>query len=304
MCMKWLITYCMICIFSAITAQPYLNSTSTWTEHYGVCGFTGSCDYYDYMRTIFGDTVINGLTYHRIATSGIHSVYDLSEGQITLTEPFTWENQFIREEQSQLYWYRSNNGSEVLLADFDLLVGDTAVGTYCQSTLIVDHIDTVYLDNEPRRRYWFGPGNNHHNYLVEGVGASAGLFENPCSEIGIEAGGSMECFGQDDGLIVIDSSAACNTTTATSDVVKFKGVLEVYPNPASDFVNMTFDDRDVAGSVTIRIYNVQGKVVLTQVFSPAETLDLDIATIIPGMYTITVQQHDGMLVGRIVKGVD
>jgi hypothetical protein len=122
---------------------------------------------------------LNGKTYYKVITEGTISTYDLDLDSIVAVSPHTWPMQFIREEQSRLLWYRSSIQDEIILADFDLEVGDTAVNTGCQTKLTVHHIDTVYLNNEPRRRFVFGAGNPNPSWLfktlIEGVGCTAGI---------------------------------------------------------------------------------------------------------------------------------
>ena len=251
-----------------------------------------------------GDTLINGKTYYKVFTSGTHSVYDLFLGEIVLVEPFIGQVQFIREEQKRFLHYNSYSNDEVLFADFDLEVGDTAVSIYCQSPLIVDHIDTVYLDNEPRKRFYFEPDNSGWPYksLIEGVGSTDGLFTNPCHEIGIEYGSSMECFSQDDGLIVIDSAAPCNTTGSIEGSPDLQHTIQLFPNPAVDYVDIFLAHYDWKNPARIRLYNLHGQLVSTyEVFGKDVMQRVDVSRLDAGVYFLNVDNGSEVWVGRIVK---
>jgi hypothetical protein len=282
----------------ALTAQTYLNSSSVWTESIGICGFTGSCDIYDFTRSISGDTVINGLSYQRVITSGTHSVYDLDSQAIVLVEPYTGETEFIREEDQLLYWYRVHNDSEIILADFDLAVGDTAVSRLCQNNVTVDHIDTLYLGSEPRRRYWFQPGNDNHNFLIEGVGANGGLFTNPCSEIGFEYGSSLHCFAQDGAMIVIDT-AECEAATAVDNPVSYKSLF-VYPNPCYDELQVQLPD-GLTGSLTLEIFNSTGQLVNASMLQSDGEGKVNMKGFSAGVYYVRIMSMEGVFLGSVVK---
>jgi hypothetical protein len=282
----------------AAFAQSYLNYSSTWTESSGSCGFSGTCESLDFTRTLSGDTVINGKTYYKVVTSGTLSIYDLGLGQVVSVEPYTAPMTYIREEQKRFIQYHNCSNDEVIFADFNLTVGDTAVGIlYCESPLIVDHINTVYLNAEPRRRFYFrrGVASWGNKTIIEGVGSSAGRFTNPCHEIGIESGSSMECFTQDDGLIVLDSTAACNTTGSIELPPLFHNVAHVFPNPAGDYVDVVLSNQFRSGSCRINLYNLLAELVSTH-YAPEQEgrVRIDLSSLAPGIYLLVVYR-DGAI---------
>jgi hypothetical protein len=291
------------CIHTVCT-QSYLNYTSTWTESSASCGFSGTCDYLDYTRTLTGDTVINGKTYYKVFTSGTLSTYDLNLEQIVSVVPFTSPMKYMREEQKRFLFYHPSLNDDIIFADFDLTVGDTAVNIYCQSPLIVDHIDTVYLNAEPRRRFYFGPGSPSwaNKTLIEGVGSSAGLFTNPCHEIGIESGSSMTCFSQDDGLIVLDTSSACNPTVSIELPSTSHPSVHVFPNPAGDYVDVVVPTQARRGPLRITLYNLQGELLSTQSIKEQEgRLQIDLSSLAPAIYFLFVYSGKEFEVIKVLK---
>lgn len=56
----------------------------------------------------------------------------------------------------------------------------------------------------------------------------------------------------------------------------------MYPNPANDFVNVNTDGFLVNG--LINIYNVNGKIILSQAFN--NNTKVDVSNFIPGIYMI------------------
>ncbi len=304
---KLLASLCLlinVAYYNNAYAQSYLNYTSTWTESSGSCGFSGTCDYLDYTRTLIGDTIINGKTYYKVFTSGTLSIYDLILGQIVSVEPYTAPIRYLREEQKRFIEYRTYNDNEIIIADFDLTVGDTAVSIYCQSPLMVDHIDTVYLNAEPRRRFYFRPGEaSWAKTLTEGVGSSSGLFTNPCHEIGIESGSSMQCFSQDNGLIVLDTSAECNTTGSFTLSALLQSGIQVFPNPAVDYVDVVLTNQVPSGPYRINVYNLQGKLLSSDfVLFQEGRSRINLSSLSPGMYLLFVYNGRQIEIVKIVKG--
>ena len=302
---KYLCIYFLLLFSATVYAQTYLNLTSTWTESSASCCCVGTCDILDVTHTLIGDTVINGKTYYKVYTSGTHSIRDLWLDSIVLVEPFIGQMEYIREEQKQFLQYRTSSQTEVILADFDLEVGDTAVNTNCQSLVIVDHIDTVYLNNEPRKRFYFSPGSPGWGgkTLIEGVGCSAGLFTFPCHEIGIESGSSLECFSQDGGQIVIDSTSACNTTSSTELSLTFQNAIQVFPNPADEYIEVRLTNQDWNRPSRISLYNLQGQLISTQsIEEQEESQRIDLSGLIPAIYFLYVNNGREFCVKKVVKG--
>ena len=305
---KLLAAFCLLINLAnhnTANAQSYLNYTSTWTESSGSCGFSGTCDYLDYTRILTGDTIINGKTYYKVFTSGTLSIYDLSLGAVVSVEPYIAPIRYIREEQKRFIEYRTYNDNERIFADFDLTVGDTAVNISCQSPLIVDHIDTVYLNAEPRRRFYFRPGgaSGVNKTLIEGVGSSAGLFTSPCHEIGIESGSSMDCFSQENGLIVLDTSAECNSTGSIKLSVLLQSGIQVFPNPAVDYVDVVLTNQVLPGPYKINLYNLQGKLLSSDVVPFQEDRSrIDLSFLSPGVYLLFVYDGSQIETYKIIKG--
>jgi len=137
----------------ARSADGYLNENLVWTYGYlntysGFPSISGKTLYY-----LKGDTVIAGLTYHKVLSD---------YGSV---EP-------IRESGKK--WYirsRYNANEEIVLYDFSAGLGDTikapgSVG-YTAYYNVVTHVDTVILENgERRKRMEIG-----HSYVwIEGIG--------------------------------------------------------------------------------------------------------------------------------------
>lgn len=71
-------------------------------------------------------------------------------------------------------------------------------------------------------------------------------------------------------------------TLGTSDISKNK--IRIFPNPVSDFISIS--GLDDAG--TIQIYNLDGRLVRSEIFDPK----IDVSQLIPGIYILKVTTKD------------
>ena len=78
--------------------------------------------------------------------------------------------------------------------------------------------------------------------------------------------------------------------------------LNYSPNPASDFVNITFETPE-AQNIVCKIIDMNGRVVLTQSFNHnggafAETLN--VSSLASGIYILNVETNSGKAGGKII----
>lgn len=78
----------------------------------------------------------------------------------------------------------------------------------------------------------------------------------------------------------------------------FANTFNVYPNPASEFVNIELNF-DTKGKVSITIFNELGQVVMTSESDSNETLSLDVSSLANGMYTVNVTNKNNTMQKRI-----
>lgn len=77
--------------------------------------------------------------------------------------------------------------------------------------------------------------------------------------------------------------------------------ISIFPNPASDNVQLTFSTH-MKEETECRIYNMDGKLVLTQkINSNTTTAVLDISSLKSGVYNLQVNQNDEVLRRKLIK---
>lgn len=90
---------------------------------------------------------------------------------------------------------------------------------------------------------------------------------------------------------------AANAATCMSisiDEVDLSNDIKLYPNPASEFVNIEFGQ--VTGELNIRVVDVQGRIVAegTEIAVEGTTVPFDLSMLKPGIYILTVNQNESV----------
>lgn len=88
-------------------------------------------------------------------------------------------------------------------------------------------------------------------------------------------------------------NSACGTWSADESE---DSLMEVFPNPAKDRVNIRFAE---AGEALIRIYDMTGRLVYST-NSTAQALSISISGFRGGIYTVLVQQNNNIFTQRII----
>jgi hypothetical protein len=99
-------------------------------------------------------------------------------------------------------------------------------------------------------------------------------------------------------LTVTDSSGLSNTATVQVRVIDNQRVADtgsssfsIYPNPVETTVTIRFADPGTSGQVLIRLFDMQGRVVVaeeTQVASGAQPVSFDVSRLAKGVYALEV----------------
>lgn len=86
-----------------------------------------------------------------------------------------------------------------------------------------------------------------------------------------------------------------DTTTGVDEELLTEDKIEVMPNPASDFVNITLDLEATSEEVVIDVLNYEGKVVETMNFDniKSQTLNIDVTKYTTGYYFFSVKTAEG-----------
>jgi len=102
------------------------------------------------------------------------------------------------------------------------------------------------------------------------------------------------------GLYMRDTITYHTSTTGIRDQIMLTPDLMVFPNPASDMVNMKLISLDQPGDLFIKIFDETGRIVSVEKFSfiEADHYSVDVSGLGEGIYRITITGSAGRAVAR------
>lgn len=244
------------CLFSQV--NDYFVNNPTWVcyfERYPwPCVKIDSLNYY-----LNGDSIVNSTTYKVLYTRGRY--IEFSQGPpMCIPQNYTYQNTvstgLLRSQGLQIYYIPDQDSAEYLLYDFNLTIGSHLPLTYVNTdtSYVVTYIDSIYTAAGYRQRYFLN--GSSAEYLIEGVGSSAGLLY----PLGIlfESNASLVCYSQNDTAWFPSQGPGCSIITASPAQVQVEMSLELVPNPATEYVDVNANGFSV-GSIVV--YDVFGRVV-------------------------------------------
>ncbi len=179
----------------------YLNSTSIWQVS-ATDAFTMQSNVYQYY--INGSTTINSNVYHNIYMQGFNT--DLMTSSTT---PISAGPYYLREDGLQWYLHNQTTGTDDLLCDFSLTVGDdissfTASYFLMPEPVVTSITNVTLFGSSVRQKFQLDNGFS----FIEGVGNLAGLFAGYAQAI--ESGSNLDCYIQDNIYWVNGPNSICN----------------------------------------------------------------------------------------------
>jgi len=90
-------------------------------------------------------------------------------------------------------------------------------------------------------------------------------------------------------------------STGINDDVFSQTAINVYPNPVTDQVSISFDELTVS-EVNLQVIDVLGTVVYSQKISSVKNVEtIDLETLTTGVYFIQLNANDSRFTQRIIK---
>ena len=253
-------------------------SVSSWLyDHLQNVSFCQQTCYYG----IWGDTIINGYTYHKIYTN----IYPNSSSQFFDTTLATYLYSF-RESGRKIAVRGPGDPADVLHYDFNVDPGDTATFNYdvnlYPSPLI--SIDSVYTTDGYRRRF-----NFTYDEWIEGIGSTRSsrypyFYYRTNEQPLCTPTYSLECFIENDTIKYSRFGyCTCSYLNGVDDIDVLPG-LTLSPNPANYSVNISNSGKRFH-SVFFR--DVTGKLV-KEIRGEYTAVEIPLEDLAPGIYFIKV----------------
>ena len=236
-------------------------------------------------------------------------------GHYTCSDIFTGSDTTINESPaSQLYEdgnyvgaYFTNDdkcffvdtfGNTTLLYDYGLQPGDTAfwipvLDAFGEDLcLSVDSISTTQINGDTKKVLFFKPlSDGLFNFIreiwIEDVGSVHGfLYPTRFRLLEVEAQQKCDltCFFQDNVLFWMNPNyTECGVSSVTKH--EKEGVL-LYPNPASNVLNLVLPEKVAVENVYCDIFDIQGNLVKKDVIPSGTQKQIDISILSAGQYLV------------------
>jgi len=240
--------------------------------------------YYTFQTKFEGDTIIDDVNYfkvYRYNPIGSYGWYYMGA---------------IREDESRKVYIHS--GEEFLKYDFGVGLGDTfEIFEYSYPIdLIVDAVDSVFVNGEYRRRLYliYVEYSAFTETWIEGIGSNRGVMGSGTA--GVVGGWTrflcMHLMGE---LIYMNPNyTSCNLTNVSIRELD-EAEVRIYPNPADDHIIIEFSDESKITSAIF--YDKSGRKVLE--ISPSGN-ELDVSSLSPGLYLLKLSTGNNYVTKKVI----
>ncbi len=238
--------------FSAY-AQSLIGENKQWYERES---FITQAPITDILK-LEGDTLVDNKLYKKIFRT-----------RDTANQVWTLNSRLIREDSTKKVWLRylvQNEPQELLLYDFDLVVGDSFFinDSFQPCKIPVTNVDSILLTNgEMRKRITFSyqrfGGDLDETYWIEGIGSHFGLLRHLGAYCqASDYARSLRCYFEDgERLFGQVPEANCFYLFTNTEDLEEKIKFSVYPNPVSEQLTLTLPDNQ---NRSWELFNYQGQ---------------------------------------------
>ena len=242
---------------------------------------------------LFGDTIINTLTYHKI----YHNPGGL--GTVNPETAFNLQTATLygvfREDISKKVWFRQLpfDTTDILTYDFALNLGDTfcfrnePCGVLCHPVSLVD---SILVNGSFRRQIHFNYGGQEEAW-IEGIGSKFDNWVGNWCFIGNIAW-FLNCYSE----YGVHIYGTCDYPTGINELANQNYSLKIFPNPVSGFLTV---ENGISGA-TITVQNVLGETILSQKLT-ADKFQLNLEFLTQGIYILHYSENKHDSTYKLVK---
>ena len=245
-----------------------------------------------YTLFVNGDTILNGINYKNLFSSGTEYIYSLAFTLISSTTHFNSFYAYFRED-SLKHIYVYNFGVDQLVYDFNLQLNDTldylAYPFILEPGTYVSSIDSILLGSNYRKRYHLSVPNLASDYitLTEGIGSSFGLLDFTAPPFANSR--RLFCFRNDEGNYILDS---LNCNYVNIDEYEKNNSFSIFPNPSTGKISLKIEEK-IKSNFKIKIYNQLYKEIFNNIVEVKNEKTIQIPLILTkGIYFILIQYGD------------
>lgn len=266
-----------------VVSGQSINLESEWRINSSIWEPGNEINYRYYKASIDGDTVINSKQYYKVYQSGYGYIDWIPEPYYYYFNHLLYG--FLREENSK--WYTLYYGQEELLYDFNLQVNDTieSAFTFSMEPIIITAIDSILIDSEYKKRFHlsiqFGA-----EYIIEGIGASSGLFEN--MEF-FEWESDLVCYAKNGISFWGVSTEECDLNVSITDNKIIDQDFNIYPNPAKNYIKILTPHINKITYLTL--VNTMGTIMLKEKFNSRIANTISLNKLPSGIYFVIIENE-------------
>jgi len=179
-------------------------------------------------------------------------------------------------ENNEDFWVRYNDGSGWQTVATYASGSSFTNGSFYTATVTLDASSYSLTDGAQIRFQCDASGNGDQIYIDEViVTGSLASGSNTGAIATIEEIGNIQVY---------------------EDINQLEEDIEVYPNPASDFVSI----RTVDEISNITIYSIHGQKMLSRMYQNVDEINLDVSNLTTGAYIISIQTEEEIITDRLV----
>lgn len=229
--------------------------------------------------SLVGDTLINGELYDRIIAE--------SKENLVNSSGHTIEYVRIDDEHEKLLWYNREQNIVTTLYNFAANEGDSweiAVDN-CSFVVTVDSVSIKVFNGDEYRVLHISDENNYFTGdVIEYVGNTRSFFPRDIYQIckyGASPDGqaitNLRCFDNEETLINFEN-VSCDTTYTSVGIkqeeANQKNIVNIYPNPANNYINIDFENEEYSKNTTISIFDIKGIKIYSSDISNKSSIDV------------------------------
>lgn len=280
---KFILTCSLLLLsFCLLSAQDFLSKKKQWNY---ISRSIATPNVYTTSIRLWEDTLINNQIY-----TSVYFSMD-STGQ-----KWSPTGVLLRQDGNKVYQYRSEDGTDFLLYDFGLQIGDQIDYNTCQLEVVA--IDSVILVDGSYRKKWTLKGFIDEYEWVEGIGALSSFTNHWNAVCMTDFTTNLGCYSEDDEVLLKQNGACFVVNTQQIDLPE--NFVSVYPNPTNSLLNIEpkFSTED---KLRYKIYNTLGQQVTESFERPGSAFTINISGLKKGIYILEVSKRDG---GKILKKIE
>ncbi len=143
----------------------------------------------------------------------------------------------------------------------------------------------------------FGGGYTYRRSWEEGLGETSFTFS--CFEgYGIRELSGYIVDGDTTGIITPDSVLILSNESVS---LRTAANIEVYPNPATDYISFKINAVHSVSELDITIYDTMGKALKTENYAATASGELQVSDLLPGMYLLSFEMDGQVFTRKFVK---